>query len=796
MLDETYFDTYKRYKAGTRRVFDWLVETTGDEILLSQSLQTGPSSRVRLTTKDLPRLARKATSLLAASASASASMVPPSIRGVLDQIITARRQCAAQHRLKTEHAEKFTSESNKRHDHFIKVLEEVQQILGRSVTEPPEINMRPGHPKQDKASIASLTNRFDFLELQEPPQSLGQDVDSLSCSFRKQTFAKHLAIEYPSINETEEGVFACFCFFWDCHRIRNYIRTLWRDYRQRLTSLTVAALTTNMVFDVIHRLHADLARDFPTYSTYEAMDRTILDGSTQPRFDEVTQKGLRNIPLEWISDPYNFELPMAGREAYSVLRYLANGYAKGISPDFDPRINEFDWATQHKTALGTYAFPQLIKLVLLRALPDVLCFQLAMDNNGFFTDELSSGILGLWNDHNISVPLVVACDVFIDIHFVLLEDMHRPFEDLQEGATYIEMALKKAEIHKKAMKTDPTLEETSYNIAQIKHNLNPIRKDSAKIYRQVEFVPPRGKMTPFYMLKHHPVLCGMLLFNLNRQMCYSGLRAANEWRCLMGLVHVYNAARQEGHLSIEWPDMEHVIDLYGASYLFVGEPPKSRKQYWKRLMLADGLSPSAFSPDSRFKPNYTLQGGAFITTPRPGEAQRSFEVRQPLLTAMRQRYSVRNGKKEHGMVLREVEGIIAKIPKKPSPGKQLTTIKQQAEPHELSPVNLLKAIRHGIEAEETHMCFDFLTFNRRCLELLRRLKIRLNRDFPSTPWTMSPSTNDDLYMMLGQILQQIGFGNDLYMNSLKMAGTMMAELITREGAAEIGRMQKVCCRKT
>ena len=116
-----------------------------------------------------------------------------------------------------------------------------------------------------------------------------------------------------------------------------------------------------------------------------------------------------------------------------------------------------------------------------------------------------------------------------------------------------------------------------------------------------------------------------------------------------------------------------------------------------------------------------------------------------------------------------------------------------------SPVELLTVIRHGIVAEETQLHFDYLEFNRRCMEFLRRVRERLVRDFPGLT----------LEGPLSSVAGAVFYAADRYRNAplseesaksypgaqvggayLQAVARDMQQMIERQGFKEIERARK------
>lgn len=524
MSPDAYFNTYKQYKAGTREIVRWLVEKTSYEVPKRQGSQNAAQVASKLPVHVFPILARQIMS------STTSSNVPQHIQSILSWVITARKECAVQHKIGKPES---NLTSNERHDHFIRALQEVQDILRTSPTDCAQqcVIELCSHSGTTESSPKMSSNLFDHLELHEPSLWIFQsDHTRFSDSERDRSDEKPAQISgiiEVEISETEDGVFASFCFLQDCDRVRRYVRSVWEDYRQRRISLPVAALTTNVAFDIIEQLHADFERIFPKHSTYEALEQLILGDSTT--FSTAGRHREASTSSLYCSvDPYSFESLSSGSEAFSLLKHYREGYKDGAFRDFPMEDNQFDWSA---LCTGSHMDPPstFVLKILARAIPDVVCFMLDDEGSNLPVDELSCNLLNFQKFHKITVLLVISCEIFVDIHFVLLEDLQRPFRELSSSADHAEFAINKSETHANILKADCSSSRTRASFKALRKCMDlTVKKDIVTDFREAHFEARRDDLTPFYLLKHHPTLCGMLQFHIDRTMCYGGLRICNE----------------------------------------------------------------------------------------------------------------------------------------------------------------------------------------------------------------------------------------------------------------------------
>lgn len=78
------------------------------------------------------------------------------------------------------------------------------------------------------------------------------------------------------------------------------------------------------------------------------------------------------------------------------------------------------------------------------------------------------------------------------------------------------------------------------------------------------------KPRPFYLLKNHPLLSGLLIFRLNILMNDVGIAFCNAWDSMVYSAHLYNAARQGTNLEEKWGDVEFLVHVHSSQGLFLG----------------------------------------------------------------------------------------------------------------------------------------------------------------------------------------------------------------------------------
>ena len=236
-----------------------------------------------------------------------------------------------------------------------------------------------------------------------------------------------------------------------------------------------------------------------------------------------------NMRSGWeMEDRYELQAPLPGREVYSMLQHFAEAHRQGIFKEFPVEENGFRWAREcrEKTPPRT----QLrITDILVRLIPDMIAFMCRVDDHGAPVDQLSSHVFALYNSHKVTVPLVFACEIFLDIMFVLGRDIERAFGELREAASAATASMRKYAIYTKALGCDSADAQINTHIEALGVAIKLLVSEDAIVeFRREHIRPLREGLTPYCLLKHHPILCGMLRFHIDRSLYYIGLCMCNE----------------------------------------------------------------------------------------------------------------------------------------------------------------------------------------------------------------------------------------------------------------------------
>ena len=107
---------------------------------------------------------------------------------------------------------------------------------------------------------------------------------------------------------------------------------------------------------------------------------------------------------------------------------------------------------------------------------------------------------------------------------------------------------------------------------------------------------------------------------------------------------------------------------------------------------------------------------------------------------------------------------------------------------------MLALVPEGVQREELKLYFDFMSLNRRCIDLLRRLKNRLTRAVPEVQW---PTHLLEDNMLCGTplfVLRVLSRENDVSARYRDVVKDLLDKIVLREGGNETAAARLRCRR--
>ncbi|KAF7872868.1 uncharacterized protein EAF02_008939 [Botrytis sinoallii] len=391
-----------------------------------------PSNKYTITTTEILKQANFVTGKIE---------LPQTVRKVLQRAIQARQRCANWF----ESSNFENQSSNKGHQHFIGLLKDILSALDqgrndRSHSNSTYVPNKTTTKSQDtEASWNEISNSFQNLDVEDCLEE-DSEVENDEESPEPNT-------DTPDTCELEEESLEMkmsmmiFYFFEDLHRIQNFLRGIWKRYKDKTLDLLSATLITNAVFELVRRSEQEILSNAPKLfskkRSYDTIAAVIFYANGLNTGKDPTQK---MESKEWLR-PTPFDDFIYLSTARILMKY---DKLYKIGPVYPiPTLPLRSAYISCPEILGT---PYMDK----KEKEDVLLSQLIMDldlldeYNKFTKNEeyqapaqyappaadaLTSGLLKLKDEGNISVTVVFASQIFLDLNQILGDNIREGRED-------------------------------------------------------------------------------------------------------------------------------------------------------------------------------------------------------------------------------------------------------------------------------------------------------------------------------------------------------------------------------
>jgi len=308
--------------------------------------------------------------------------------------------------------------------------------------------------------------------------------------------------------------------------------------------------------------------------------------------------------------------------------------------------------------------------------------------------------------------------IFVELHHILQQDVNKGYNELNCAGQHAQGKFDSLLRFTAGLAPDKNRKniEDFLSVHTLMFKLDvqhDVVSESRKHWFGVE-----STLQPFYLLAHHPILCGILQFNVHKGMQHGGIKLSNCWAVVISVAHIYNACKQSGYITVPWKNMETVISIHRPDKIFVGAPPTKYQTYFSRFCLAIGVSTKIYAKDIAQRVQSTMS----TKIPMSPKGSRELSSGSDLMNAFAVRYLKYDEPERPGHTLHLVEGILGNAAKRNKRAPKLT------------PRELLSALREQLTNEELHFEFDYLAFSQRCLELQLRLSRLLKTKYLHKDW--------------------------------------------------------------
>jgi hypothetical protein len=731
MLPKFLFPTYKQYKEDTQSIANWLAETarsygydTAEQTPREKSKSTSkPKTRRQVHEQYIPRV--KDYLILAnyiASHLKQPTLVPPAFLNTVQRVIAARKKSNDYFR----NVLKDVGDTNG-HTYFIGILEEVVTILKPHSSESPKMDVGEVEAKE----IPSLENKFETLDIEEP-----SDEFLNAPAIPAEAGTPTIKYEAEPMKGKAELCFAAFTLLSDVNQILEYLQGLWSSFKAGEVDLITASVASNSAIDLVRRMEEELTQDFPDAQNTEK----IINLLYQLRCTMLSQPPGANPQHRHLA-PFNLDMYDEAQWLFLPTLTLLSSFSNVVKHNSIPiskpgYYGKYEPLSDRTKKSNAEKFLE-DKVVLIEVLAD-FCFLGKMTRNIPAEDELTRGVRIMVTTGKLSLWLVFAAHLFLELHHILRAEIHKPFDQLQSLGSAATKTFLESIKYRKGLQLVNWPPENDRVIAEkvLRKITDWIMKDQVQTTMRKMVGNDLPLPNEFNLLRQHPLLCGLFAFSIQLEMQEFGVTFVNAWGSAMYSAHLYNAVKQEGFCAGYWHDMELLIDMQTPERIFVGGRPKNIDDYLKRFCLSMGYASEQYASNRRNQ-------GPVVSKKGP----RGLTEICPVSQCLKRRYCENEALQDYSLETIEVllnDGFIGEKQDQEDVtfpeitigmGSAIVALRRREksavrnhfkQTARLSPLELLLALQLSIADEAPLLQFDYFAFHRICWSVLRTVQQALH----------------------------------------------------------------------
>lgn len=763
MLPESLVSIYQQYKKDTDSVASWLASTAkkygySSDLLTAGNTQQRPGVSVRL--KGKARKEAKKQGKTSASAAPTLNKyiiaiqdfvplaeficasqkpivsVPDVFSETLNRVISVRSNFGSQ--LGDEGAAK-DEDSDLKHSYFVGILEKVQEVLR------PRMSAKAEKPtsRTDGGKDEDSVSRFSSLQLYEPSQEF---LDAPNIERPSNASGDDTVYEAEPQNSFEEAIFAFGLMMDDINRIRSYIKWIWSNYRDGVFDLAAAAVATNTGIDLARNLIDQVVPLCkPHGGACKIAQKCFYIQAMVKGFTTDDISGFNNGKID--NTLYDI-----ANNAFFTANHLLLSFAKVLSPKQIPIYREgmfgtYDPESDRSRKTGRQKFNE-DKVILGEIFSEAITLARMVPNYPV-EDEFIRGLRELDKTGDLPFYAVYAAQILLDVHHTIRNRAADALNTVIMQISNIKVHMKSHLEFHKDLKIDNWPASNDRMLVGFQKSVEWFLKDPVYVAK-MKVAQQHGQQVSdsiqqYRILKHSPILSGLVLYHFRAQMYDIGIAVANAWGSITYSNHLYNALLQEKLLEgRRWKDMDITETLLGESNFFVGGKPQDPEGYHKRFLLQMGASASVLTNRS----NHLKRGGTMKLQDIASRAgPRGIKDGAPVSSMFMERY-VRNtnqvewtpehiddiisrsryqeeeSEEDGTLILGQIEDpekLKQKNRNKGVSGK-LKQRKKVSEGALLPPERLVRSLALALTAESLEFGFPYLLMHRWCWKVLRAVK--------------------------------------------------------------------------
>lgn len=504
-----------------------------------------PNEKLIVALKELPRLAE-----YIATVKGSAKSIPPAFVAALDRLISVR---ASFDKL----VEPEFNDLQK--DFFVVILKAVKHALRARFPKIPNPNSLPtvvpqGSSLQDQGRHLRACEML--LKIVYPPPSSADAV--LQRPTQRTEDTTEYALEVPTSREA--AVFAYFALVEDLHRIRSRVGWIWTNQKAGTANHAAAAIATNTAVSLARGLVEDVN---PILDAYPGGVAGLVNHVFW-RIAESTNHSLAKCLRPGYPPDHALTYDLSDNMCYLAFdvmhqlipRFKQNALTASFTDCEDCENLVDDWDAKSTVD----------KVTADKTLLDQIFTELTTLINGIGTeypveDEFIRGLREVKDTNEVTLSLVFAAQMFLDIHHIIGADMNGIFihwaDEVDEMICTI---VRQIQFLNEVSETEPVdmdLKILLDNVQWMAHD--PVYQFRAKEFAKNGLSPVPGQTNRIMRLS--PVISGIYLHIIRSAQHELGLATAARTGSIRYAAHLYNAVLTAGLVGNQWEDMNTAMDI-------------------------------------------------------------------------------------------------------------------------------------------------------------------------------------------------------------------------------------------
>ncbi|WWC65533.1 uncharacterized protein I303_108151 [Kwoniella dejecticola CBS 10117] len=661
---------------------------------------------------------------------------------------------------------------------FVNVLTEVYNLFEEHKN---SVSTGNGKPDPHSPSVNRYTE-LPYTDKDEEPEELADIfIPKHPCPSSAPPVDIACAPEYSR----EELVLGVLAFLEDMHDIRDEIMDIWGRYQAGQIDLTTAAVTSNTALELLRKPHDDIVKTvLPAFNhdiklllmtLYNVLKCSFAGGAMDlqpPLYSLIDDEDLLTSTIyEHLLIPV---CQMLSGMADVIQDGLVPVYKVGHFGYYNPKMKFFKqpftkrWHQAQILMCETLTDYFLLGVVGERSLPSAPVCGNEKSSNIFFIDEIAAEMSTFSRTKAPTLLLMVYCQVFIDINFVLGSEANRGVKELRSAASDMFTS------YSRRQNIEPEAPESiwhSENRLIDKAFLEELDCWRRMVPLDLVYKSIEGRLPlQCSIFDRDPLLCGLMLFRLRLKYQHLGLSLANSFGSILSTAHLFAACKRSGVLPGEkfntWEDMELVMDLHGKEDIFGGKYPDNIDD-----SLASFLRMMGYSTEVQGASRHVYTGNplpSYLNKPKKKfsllskSGPKGLTDHAQILPIFSGKY-LRDPSAGTSFGLNSVETLLSDIladeAKQSAIADKKYTIrrKRNHRSHKFSILQLLSILEAGLEAETRSIRFDYVSMHLRCLTILKKVQLSADEYFTRKLGPLYLENDSQLPFIVGWILNFAAF---------------------------------------